>query len=204
MSVFFTSDSHFGHKNIVRSLSDWSNKDQCRDFFSIEDMNRVLIEGINRVVAPTDTLYHLGDFNFGGLHNLHTFRRAIRCETVHLILGNHDFKHGSVDPRDVDHQFASVGAYREIVVEGQEIILNHYAQRVWNRQSKGSWHLYGHSHGRLPRLKNFSLDVGVEGQGFFAPFPYSMNSLRAVFQSDSINCEDEHASSENSAPINSN
>jgi hypothetical protein len=33
------SDPHFGHKNIVRSVSSWDVKSGCRDFNSIEEMN---------------------------------------------------------------------------------------------------------------------------------------------------------------------
>jgi calcineurin-like phosphoesterase family protein len=190
--VWFTSDSHYGHKNIIRSLSSWTDKGSCRDFVSMESMNNALVEGINAVVAPDDTLYHLGDFNFGALSNLREFRSRIKCGTIHLLKGNHDFKHGSVDPATVDHGFESVDNYKEIIVEDQEIVLCHYAHRVWNNQGKGSWHLYGHSHGSLPRLKNFSVDVGVEGLGEFNPVPLSMSNLRLIFFNDSISPMDHH------------
>jgi calcineurin-like phosphoesterase family protein len=39
--------------------------------------------------------------------------------------------------------------------------------RVWNRSHHGSWHLYGHSHGRLPEPPTLlSMDVGVDTHDF--------------------------------------
>lgn len=205
---FFTSDSHFGHRNIVKCLSDWSDISQCRDFPSIPAMNDALVNGINSVVSPDDVLYHLGDFNFGGIKNQREFRSRINCETIHLILGNHDFNHGQLDHTTIDHGFASIQHYREIVVEGQEIILSHYAFRVWNRQSKGSWNLYGHSHGMLPPVNNFSLDVGVDakssGKGSLFGVPLLFQDIKEYFKrrGDRVKCEDGHVKEEYSRPLN--
>jgi calcineurin-like phosphoesterase family protein len=51
--VFFTSDTHFGHANIIKYCG--------RPFASVEEMNRELIARWNAVVGPRDTVYHLGD-----------------------------------------------------------------------------------------------------------------------------------------------
>ena len=32
----------------------------------------------------------------------------------------------------------------------QDIVLCHYAMRVWQKSHYGAWMLYGHSHGTLP------------------------------------------------------
>ena len=43
----------------------------------------------------------------------------------------------------------------------------YYAMRVWNRAHHGAWHLYGHSHGKLPEAATFlSMDVGVDTHDF--------------------------------------
>ena len=34
-------------------------------------------------------------------------------------------------------------------VADQDVWLNHYPMRSWDGKSHGSWHLYGHVHGRL-------------------------------------------------------
>jgi calcineurin-like phosphoesterase family protein len=54
MTIFFTSDTHFGHQNII---------DFCdRPWRTADEMNEALIERWNRLVGPNDTIYHLGDF----------------------------------------------------------------------------------------------------------------------------------------------
>jgi calcineurin-like phosphoesterase family protein len=204
--VWFTSDSHYGHKNIVDVLSDWTDKSQCRRFDSLAEMNDALVDGINKVVAPDDVLYHLGDFNFGGIKNLFEFRGRIKCETIHWLLGNHDLNHGEVKLDDrIRSLFASVQHYKEIVVGGKEIVLCHYAMRVWNRQGKGAWHLYGHSHGTLPQLRNFSMDVGVDRPdiGFFAiPMNFFdvMNMFHDNWAPHEIEAPDHHSRPDGSTP----
>lgn len=47
--IWFTSDTHFGHKNII----DYSN----RPFSSVEEMNEVLINNCNERVSNDDEIY---------------------------------------------------------------------------------------------------------------------------------------------------
>jgi len=52
------------------------------------------------------------------------------------------------------------------------------ALRVWNQSNRGSWHLYGHSHGRLPEVPNsLSMDVGVDTHDFR---PWHFDEIKAV------------------------
>ena len=55
--VFFTSDTHFGHENILKFCN--------RPFSSIEDHDLALINNWNSVIGNDDTVFHLGDFCFG-------------------------------------------------------------------------------------------------------------------------------------------
>lgn len=148
---YFTADTHFGHKNVAVH----------RKFESVELMDAALINQWNAVVKPQDTVYHLGDFAFGkdfrgylGLLNGH----------IRLILGNHD------ELSKVSRcSFASVDSTRLVRYrfpdeeKRQYVWLSHYAHRVWDRSHYGSWHLYGHSHGKLPSL-GLSMDVGVDAR----------------------------------------
>lgn len=52
--VFFTSDCHFGHKNIINYCS--------RPFDDVWKMNEKLIENWNKVVPVTATVFILGTF----------------------------------------------------------------------------------------------------------------------------------------------
>ena len=56
MNVWFTSDTHFGHKRIIELAK--------RPFSSVEQMDGVMIESWNARVRPGDLVYHVGDFAF--------------------------------------------------------------------------------------------------------------------------------------------
>ena len=48
-------------------------------------------------------------------------------------------------------------------INGQDMVLSHYAFRTWDKAHKGTWMLHGHSHGTLPVYENFKqLDVGID------------------------------------------
>lgn len=64
-NVFFTSDEHHGHKNIIQFCA--------RPFASTEEMTEVLVERHNKLVRPGDVVYHEGDMfwrRFGLLNAL--------------------------------------------------------------------------------------------------------------------------------------
>ena len=56
--VFFTSDTHFYHGNIIRFCN--------RPFKSVEMMNETIISNWNNTVGQDDIVFHLGDFCLGG------------------------------------------------------------------------------------------------------------------------------------------
>lgn len=167
MTIFFTADHHFGHANIIRHTG--------RPFASLHEMNAHLTERWNAVVGPRDTVYHLGDIVWGNPKRMVAILERLNG-TIHLVSGNHDTKAALKKPC-VD-RFASVAPLLEIKVQdpevkgGRLIVLCHYAMRVWNRRHHGSWHLYGHSHGKLPEEPgSLSFDVGVDCWDF-TPIAY--------------------------------
>lgn len=148
MTVWFTSDTHFFHKNIIS----FSN----RPYKDVGEMNWDIIRNISSVVAPGDTLYHLGDFTMGSWNVTLPLIHHIPCP-IYWILGNHDRPKN----RDKEH-FAWVGHYKRIDVEGQKICLCHYPIESWHGMHRGAWHLHGHSHGNGKRTMNRRFDVGVD------------------------------------------
>jgi len=151
--IHFTSDTHWGHKNIIQYSK--------RPFSSVEDMNEALIKNWNDRVGQYDTVYHLGDFAFMPYDDLKKTARRLNG-IKHLIRGNHD-KEIMKNKNDLlaSRTFASIQDYYELKHEGAHIILFHYGQRVWNKSHHGSIMLYGHSHGSLPPFGK-SVDVGVD------------------------------------------
>lgn len=171
MSTFFTSDTHFGHTNIIRYCS--------RPFASVEQMNDELILRWNSVVKPDDVVYHLGDFAFGrNCAEAAVLAANTLNGVIHLIEGNHEETAKTVIP----NRFASIRQYAEIEVEKQHIVLFHYGLRTWHHDLRGVWHLYGHSHNELPAYGK-SCDVGVDAWNFF---PVSMSTLRQFMSNRGI------------------
>ena len=129
-NVYITSDTHFGHKNIVRGTTNWRTQDgeipidSTRDFQTIEQMNERLIDGINHHVGQDDTLIMLGDVSFGGFDNIGIFLERLVCHNIHLILGNHD--HHIDNNRDyVQKRFLSVQHYLEVRINDRDFVLCH-------------------------------------------------------------------------------
>lgn len=90
-NIWFTSDTHHSHKNICIGVSDWDDKEKsCRNFQTLEEMNKLIVNNINKYVKADDILYHLGDWSFGGIHNIWEFRKQINCKNIYLVPGNHD------------------------------------------------------------------------------------------------------------------
>lgn len=79
--VYFTSDTHFGHKNVIGYCS--------RPWKTVEEMDEALIENWNSVVKPHDCVYHLGDFAFAKRPRIKEIVAQLNGHKV-LILGNHD------------------------------------------------------------------------------------------------------------------
>jgi calcineurin-like phosphoesterase family protein len=81
INTWFTSDSHFGHKNILEF------EPEARPFKTLEEMHEVMIDRWNSCVGINDIVYHLGDFCFGK-SNLDIATRLNGKKR--LTMGNHD------------------------------------------------------------------------------------------------------------------
>src|SRR5574343_234805 len=153
MNMWFISDTHWGHSNIIRFCS--------RPFSSVEEMNEKLIENWNEVVRPEDTVWHLGDFAFFSKSKIENVLYRLNGNK-HLILGNHDQEFIKHREEILSNKLlSSIRNYAEVKIDKKLLVLFHYGQRVWNKSHHGSIHLYGHSHGTLPPFGK-SVDVGVD------------------------------------------
>ncbi len=94
--IFFTSDTHYHHKNIVRGTTSWEKIEpsmgiqRVRNFNTLEEHNDTLVNNFNSLVKENDTIYHLGDWSFGGHEQIKIFRNRLNCKNIFLIFGNHD------------------------------------------------------------------------------------------------------------------
>jgi calcineurin-like phosphoesterase family protein len=107
-------------------------------------------------VAPTDDLYHLGDFAVRQKpERIEALLQALRGRK-HLITGNNDGM-ATLEASG----WESVQPYLELDTNGVRLVLCHYALRTWRDMAKGALNLHGHSHGRLKPLAR-QYDVGVD------------------------------------------
>lgn len=172
-NIFFTSDHHFGHKNIIKYAN--------RPFSSVEEMNEVMIERWNEKISTGDTVYHLGDFALCSPNQLTTIIDRLNGK-ICLLKGNHEKAALACAAK-----FEWLKDYHELVVadpafpQGRQlIVLFHYALRVWNASHWGAYHLYGHSHGSLEDIATTrSFDVGVDCHNFY---PLSYEEVKALME----------------------
>lgn len=132
MSVFFTSDLHFGHKNVIR----FDN----RPYTTVEEMDADLIARWNAKVGKGDTVYILGDFSWYGTDKTRDILNSLNGKKF-LIRGNHDRTHG------LEKYFEDICDYKELrLQDGNMITLCHYPIPFFNRHHYGAYMLYGHVH----------------------------------------------------------
>lgn len=163
---WFTADTHFDHANIIKYCK--------RPFASVEEMNEALIKNINAKVKPEDRLFHLGDFAKSRVEH---FRNAINCRNILLVLGNHD-KINYNSPLFSGGVRDMFTLKTEIDGQRKDIVLCHYALKVWAKSHYGSWQLYGHSHGGLPDDETAqAFDVGVDCHGYS---PISLEDVKNI------------------------
>ena len=186
MKTWFTSDTHFGHVNII----DYCNRPfhkaaaacdlcggsgrrpgtrrtglpsiECKHP-DVEAMDRTMVERWNGIVAPDDTVVHLGDFAFGSIGRVRSYVEQLHGRKM-LIMGNHD--------RHKPRVYEELGflVRREPYQLGHLKLSHHPPWPV----TAGQVYLCGHIHG-LWKTKTYEVlmpkpallfNVGVDVRGF--------------------------------------
>lgn len=223
-----TADLHLGHSNIMKyckrpglSRIEQEMFDAGEDFKvsreSVQRMDDYLIDGINKVVGAGDRLRIIGDFCFCDRKFLNEtamrYLNRIKCKNIHLVYGNHDedgyTDEGEAGPyypeQDIGQNFTSSCHYDEFKVNGQKIVLFHYAGVVWNKSHHSAWFLCGHSHTTLNPWLNTHMgnakimDVGVDHAAIlFGEYrPFTFNEIKKYMDTRSGHSLDHHTSAEN-------
>lgn len=181
MNYFFTSDHHFGHKNIIKYAN--------RPFQSVEEMNAELIRRWNTKITNDDIVYHLGDMIWKENQNEETelIYRELNYKELYRIPGNHDpvKNNGTWDLRDLK-KIPYFGENKKVIlcqrlvdinINNKSFTLCHYPLLSWNRSHYGSFQLFGHHHGDLNDkdiLAQTQIDVSVETNNYY---PYSLEDI---------------------------
>ncbi len=160
-NTFVISDSHFYHANII---------EYCRrPFSSVEEMNDQQILRWNAVVAPEDTVIHLGDFIMGVKENIHALLPRLNGNII-LCRGNHETKHKFPVYAEYPDKI-TVKDIHYLPYKGLYFIFCHFpngseefAQMITENNSEVIW-CHGHVHDNAPfftpstRTFNCSADV---------------------------------------------
>lgn len=161
MTVWLTSDTHFGHKRLAEEY-------RVGPFSpNVHSHAEWLTTIWNERVKPEDTVYHLGDFAMGPTDKHQQYFDALHG-TIHLIRGNHDGKLGR--PYNVIQGFASVEDSHFMWVSKVGIYMLHYPCLTWPGANNKVVHAHGHSHGGLvSTVQQPRLDVGIDAVGQWNP-----------------------------------
>lgn len=143
--IWFTSDLHFGHRNVIRFCD--------RPFIDEKDMGLKLIENWNEQVGENDIVFVLGDtFWFNDSRSIKKVLDKLNGKTIYMIPGNHDdFEHY----HRVDTE--RIKLLPDIVVmwlqefnsnKKHEIWMSHYPMMTWPHRDTGAYQLFGHIHSK--------------------------------------------------------
>ena len=151
-NIWFTSDQHFGHKNIIKLCN--------RPFSSVEGMDNHIVWAWNYYVSNEDTVYVLGDFAW---RNPKPY--------IDRLKGNIIFIRGGHDKKSLGDMLV------EVKINDIWFILCHYPLYSWNKEYYGSIHLHGHVHNSSIEPKRNRINVSVDVWDFV---PVSLEQIFAI------------------------
>ena len=132
--IFFTSDLHLGHANVIRHCN--------RPFSSVEEMDEVLIRNWNQRVKTNDTVYVLGDLMFRNHKPPEEYLKQLRGKK-HLFTGNHD--RDWTKKVQLDDYFESVNKLDFISDGKHQMTLCHFPMMSWPHSTR-AYMVFGHIH----------------------------------------------------------
>lgn len=168
-TIWFTSDTHFGHNKIQGFCQD------TRFQGTLHHHDQMLIYNWNSCVKKNDRIYHLGDFSFGSREYTEELLSQLNGN-IHLIYGNHD------DMLRADRFkkfFHSRQDYKEVNIDGIKVCMLHFPMHEWYQCHRGSFHLFGHVHTSYKTVRGKSMNVGIDSREQGDMMPYSWEEVLA-------------------------
>ena len=118
---YFTSDLHFGHRNII----DYAK----RPFSSTHEMDEHYIRmWNNKVRSNKDIVYVLGDFSMLGREKTREILKRLNGRKI-LIIGNHD---DQTPRKHFEDGWYDVYQYKYIELGGYKVLLTHKPPEEWS------------------------------------------------------------------------
>lgn len=135
--IFFTSDMHFGHKNVIEY--------DDRPFSTVEEMDETIIKNWNRKVGSEDDVYIIGDVALCGRTAANACLSRLNGK-LHLILGNHDYLMKKPESKG---RFVEITDEKIILLDGKRLLLRHIPRDYWKDMTDIDYFIYGHIHNNL-------------------------------------------------------
>jgi calcineurin-like phosphoesterase family protein len=184
--LYFTSDLHLHHDNIIKYCS--------RPFKDVDEMDKTIIDNWNNTIKDNDIIFILGDFCWRmGSSSIRWYLDNLTGKKI-VLLGNHD-KNEKAFISKVEAIYDGIVNIRvqdKDASEGyQRITLCHYPMLSWYQSHRGAWQLFGHMHNQMlkpikenieggdevadflkteykysEKLRSDQYDVGVDGNNF--------------------------------------
>lgn len=156
--IYFTSDLHLGHQNIIHLCN--------RPFLSVEEMDATLIHNWNKKVHRNDIVYILGDLMFRNEKAPEEYLQQLNGKK-HLLLGNHDNRW--IKDCNLSLFFESVERLGFTTDGKRKLTLCHYPLMSWPH-IQTSFMIFGHIHNNTdadywpfishsPRMLNAGVDI---------------------------------------------
>jgi calcineurin-like phosphoesterase family protein len=182
-----------------------------RGYESSAEHDEGIIRNWNSKATEKTVGFLLGDvmFGYGGDQEFCNLMRRLKFQRVFVMSGNHhagwkqafeSVKSNTLYIDGYHKEVIFVPNYLEAYVNGQPIVMSHYAIASWNGQGKGSWMLHSHSHGSLygTDLGNILykakiMDVGVERH----PFPATFGEIKSNFNNPVVSFDHHNSKTEN-------
>lgn len=178
--IWFISDPHFFHKNVIRMCK--------RPFENLHDMHESYIQEWNKRVKPNEKVYVLGDFAFAGWTLMKKVLDRLNGHKI-LITGNHDLAAHKMLAAGFQEVHENI--WIEMGPDKQKVFLSHFPFHPmfsYNKYQDGSveqkysgpvdmrylhkrivddgntWLLHGHVHNAW-RQNGRQINVGVDVRG---------------------------------------
>jgi calcineurin-like phosphoesterase family protein len=158
---YVTSDNHFGHENIIHYRK--------RPFSNAQEMDDAMITNWNLTVGVEDTVFHLGDFTFGGRESALWYLRQLNGHIVMLTNRKHHdrrwIKNARLDSARGGFKGVDI-VFVDPIYYYQNVIMCHFPLEEWPGSFRDIVHLHGHQHGGGKVIRTNRYDVSVENTDF--------------------------------------
>ena len=161
--IWFMSDLHLGHKNIIKLGN--------RPFHEIEEMDGFIQQKLAETIEPGDVVFNLGDFFWKyTLPEAESVLKLMKPYKSYMIAGNHD-SHELL--QGLRRYFNVIADRLEVTViyqsEKYYLVMDHFPHLSWNHKARGAFMIHGHCHGNIDSFNRDSIgdlrvDVGYDGE----------------------------------------